>query len=248
MKLILLAIPLLVLAVFLLQARYLQWLEKRFERENITYRYSLLTLFSMFAAGIVGVLILALLNFASMWWVIFPLVLTFVIYLFMLKRKGQIPFMRAVAMWALVVIGSFVIATVVMIPVRKNLIQHYYVVGPSMEPLILNHDYVLIDKYSRAYKRGDVIVFSYSHIPSNNYVQRIIAVPGDTIMVNDGNVFINGQQLKEVYVNEYTEGNVNTMLGSGEYFVMGDNRDQSLDSRQMGPVKASGIHGKVVSH
>jgi signal peptidase I len=101
-------------------------------------------------------------------------------------------------------------------------------------------------------QRGDVIIFQYSE--TQDFIKRIIGIPGDTILIKDGNVFINGQQLDESdYISSsvYTRGGdflsegETISIGETEYFVLGDNRPHSSDSRTFGPISESKIKGKA---
>lgn len=116
-----------------------------------------------------------------------------------------------------------------------------------MYPNFLDGELLLTQKISyRIYKpeRGDVIVFK---APQRNvdYIKRIVGVPRDTVKVADGIVFINDEKLNEPYETQKTQGTETLVLGNGEYFVLGDNRGASSDSRSFGPIKRASIQGKV---
>jgi len=128
--------------------------------------------------------------------------------------------------------------------------------GYSMYPYFHDKDIVVL--YKLAYladtpHRGDVVVFQYSE--DNYYVKRVIALPGEDIMVLDGDVYINGQKLDEsAYLDDsvYTSGGsfllegVEYTIPEGAYFLMGDNRPHSIDSRYFGPVTLDRIEGRIV--
>ena len=136
---------------------------------------------------------------------------------------------------------------IVAIVIRTFLIQPFIVDGSSMEPTFHNQEYILVDKLSYHFhnpKRGDVIVF---HPPfrEDNFIKRIIGLPGDTVEVRGEVVRVNGTVVTEPYVNPTanqmaaTDGEVATTkvtLADDQYFVMGDNRDHSKDSRELGPI------------
>jgi signal peptidase I len=131
-------------------------------------------------------------------------------------------------------------------------VQNYRVDGPSMQPTLHNHEYILVDKAQYLFgkpSRGDVIVFQYPRDPSEDFVKRIIGVPGDTVSVDsDGQVTVDGVAINEPYVNDLTNASYqpNTWtLSSDEYFVLGDNRGNSSDSRDWGPVPLRDIIGKA---
>lgn len=121
--------------------------------------------------------------------------------------------------------------------------------GSSMEPSLHDGEYVLISKVSYWFgspRRGDVVVFRFPHDPSRDFIKRIIGLPGETIAIRDGRVFINGRPLEEPYIRGpmvYTYGPVT--LGPEEYFVLGDNRNASNDSHNWGTLPRSAIIGKA---
>lgn len=122
--------------------------------------------------------------------------------------------------------------------------------GPSMEPTYYNGNRVVVSKIS--YKigdiqRGDVIVFPAPPNPSEDYIKRVIGLPGDQIMVINGDVFVNDVKLDEPYINAPPINNMRlTTVPEGHVFVMGDNRNVSSDSRSWGPLAIDDIIGKAV--
>lgn len=142
----------------------------------------------------------------------------------------------------------------VVIPIRLFIISPFVVDGDSMHPTFDNLDYLIVDEflyYFRAPERGDVIVFRYPGNPSNFYVKRIIGLPGETVSINRGTVSISGTNgesftLSEPYVvSEDATYTKNVSLSADEYFVMGDNRPNSSDSRIWGPLPKKNIIGRV---
>lgn len=145
---------------------------------------------------------------------------------------------------------TVIIAVIAVFLVRTFIAQPFLVSGASMEPMFQNGDYLLIDElsyYFREPQRGEVIVFRYPSDPRSFYIKRIIALPGETIEVRDGSVFVSNNDnkpLSESYIHvQDTGGNVVTELKENEYFVMGDNRPFSFDSRSWGPLERSDIVG-----
>ncbi len=143
------------------------------------------------------------------------------------------------------------ILTLLLFVVVHLLVQNYRVDGPSMTPTLLNQQYILVDKAQYLFgkpQRGDVIVFEWPRDTSQDFVKRVIGVPGDTVTVDAaGNVTVDGTQINEPYVNDLTNPyQPNTWtLGTNQYFVLGDNRGDSSDSRDWGPVPAKDIIGKA---
>ena len=137
---------------------------------------------------------------------------------------------------------SFLLYVVVVVGITF-LIIHYvgqrtYVSGSSMENTLSDGDNLIVDKLTYRFsdpKRFDIIVFPYKYEENTYFIKRIIGLPGETIQVTDGKIYINGQVLDESYGREVLKsgGIAETpiTLGEDEYFVMGDNRNDSMDSR-----------------
>lgn len=133
--------------------------------------------------------------------------------------------------------------------------QRTIVNGRSMEDTLFDGDNLLVDKISYRFgdpDRFDVIVFKYVHEKNTYYVKRVIGLPGETVQIdNSGNIYINGQLLEEHYGFEQMESpgiaSNPITLGENEYFVLGDNRNNSSDSRssQVGPIDKSIIVGRA---
>jgi signal peptidase I len=132
------------------------------------------------------------------------------------------------------------------------LYQPVRVEGTSMLPMLEDQDRLFINKI--AYRvgdihPGDVVVFQYPHDHTKSYIKRVIAVPGDTLRIDHGSVYVNGVRLPEPYVpNRFTDdrSQPQMVLNQHEYFVMGDHRSISSDSRDFGPVDRALIYGKAV--
>ncbi len=150
----------------------------------------------------------------------------------------------------------FVISLAIIVPIRYFLIQPFFVHGMSMEPNFDDGQYLIIDEISYRFsppERGDVIVFRYPPDPTQFFIKRIIGLPGETVItrgsqitiVNTGNP--NGLILDEssYLQNVPPLGDETYTVKDNEYFVMGDNRTASFDSRRWGDVPAANITGRV---
>lgn len=128
--------------------------------------------------------------------------------------------------------------------------QSFRVDGESMEPGLQNNEFVLVDKAAYLFQspqRGDVIVFHYPFDPSKDFIKRVIGLPGDTVQTTSNEVIVDGQVLHEPYINEASNfGDKTWKLGPDQFFVMGDNRNNSFDSRSWGPLDKSYIVGKAI--
>ena len=134
--------------------------------------------------------------------------------------------------------------------------QRIEVVGSSMSPTLENEDNMLVDKLSYRFhepNRFDIVVFPYKYEPNVYYIKRVIGLPGETVLIDEeGNIYIDGVILDEKYGKEVIKNPglayEPVTLGKNEYFVMGDNRNKSSDSRDgdVGFIKKSQIYGKAL--
>lgn len=148
------------------------------------------------------------------------------------------------------------IAAIVVIPIRYFVFQPFLVKGASMEPNFHDGDYLIIDELSyrlREPSRGEVVVFRYPFDPSQRFIKRLIGLPGEAVEIKNGQVAVidpNGQAaaLKEIYISDTLTliDSMRVSLKADEYFVMGDNRSHSFDSRKWGVLPRDYIIGRVV--
>lgn len=154
------------------------------------------------------------------------------------------------------VVQVLVVSIAIIVPVRLFLIQPFYVQGVSMEPNFFDHEYLIIDEISYRFsdpRRGDVVVFHYPEDPSQFFIKRVIGLPGETVEIANGQVKIynddhpNGKVLDETaYLDQDVTAATQTVtLKPGEFYLLGDNRSASLDSRFFGPVTRDHIVGRV---
>lgn len=143
---------------------------------------------------------------------------------------------------------------VVVIPIRVFVISPFVVDGESMHPTFENLDYLIVDELVYDFStpaRGDVIVFRYPNNPSIFYIKRVIGLPGETVSIDHGVITVTTitgkkQTLAEPYiVNEDATYTKDITLNADEYFVMGDNRPNSSDSRVWGPLPRKDVVGRV---
>jgi len=182
--------------------------------------------------------------------------------------RGQVP-ERMWPEWLKSSVGFFfetlkiiVISLVIILPIRFFLVQPFYVLGASMEPTFHDYQYLLIDEISYRLsepQRGDIVVLHYPEDPRQFFIKRVIGLPGETVSLENGNVIITPATPESPIVlhEAYLDFGVVTdclrqysctlpmTLGSDQYFVMGDNRSASFDSRYFGPLEKNGIVGKA---
>jgi signal peptidase I len=158
------------------------------------------------------------------------------------------------------VVETLVLTVLIFLAIHTFVAQPYQVQQDSMENTLLSGQYVLVDKLTprwAAYERGDIVVFQppqgYRTPDDTPFIKRVIGLPGDTVDVHDGSVFVDGVELDEGYVN--TESGIGTepalqgsrswTIPAGQLFVMGDHRTVSEDSRAFGPIEISSVLGRA---
>ena len=167
------------------------------------------------------------------------------------NAQGNAPKPRHRAAWPVVWLRDILVSVVVAVFIITFLYQPVRVEGTSMLPRLENHDRLFINKFVyrfEAIQRGDVIVFHYPRDPRLSYIKRVIAIPGDRVEIDRGQVYVNGQPLAEPYVPEqYRDGRSldAEVVPPGEYFVLGDHRSIASDSRDFGMVARRLIYGKA---
>ncbi len=149
------------------------------------------------------------------------------------------------------------IALLISLPIRFFIAEPFVVNGASMDPTFATGQFLIVDRLSYRFnepKRGDVIVFRYPNNPSTYYIKRIIGLPGETVNIKNGIVSIESNSsdsissttISEPYItsNHTSSDTLKAKLGNTEYFVMGDNRRESSDSRAWGPLPEDYIIGR----
>jgi signal peptidase I len=147
---------------------------------------------------------------------------------------------------------DFAIALALLVAVFVYLYRPVRIEGSSMAPLLSDQERIFINEFIYHFEpiaRGDVIVFWYPLDRSKSFIKRVVGLPGDTVEIRGGRLFINGRRVKEPYVPASFLDSSNfgpIRVPPGEYFVLGDHRDSSNDSRVFGPVPRDDIYGKAV--
>ncbi len=159
-----------------------------------------------------------------------------------------------IGLFVLEVIKVALLAGVTITLVRYFLFKPFYVKGQSMEPTYLEHEYLIVDELSYSFRepvRGEVIVFKSPVTDNEYYLKRVIGLPGERVTIQDSKVIIynethpEGKVLEEAYLTESTPGSITVTLEQEEYFVMGDNRDGSFDSRRFGAIHRKDMVGRT---
>lgn len=145
---------------------------------------------------------------------------------------------------------AFAVIVIILLVLFLKILGVARVSGVSMENTFHDGEPVLYYRLVSEYQRGDVVCIKMTN--GDNYIKRIIGVPGDTLELQDGQVVLNGYALTESYAVGQTWPETGSVtypveLGEGEYFVIGDNREESVDSRSFGPVTKAQIKGKILN-
>jgi signal peptidase I len=164
-------------------------------------------------------------------------------------RRHHAP-LRYLFTWARDLVMSLIIAAVVILFIY----QPVQVEGTSMEPALVNEERIFINKFTYRFGiekigRGDMVVFRFPEDPSKSFIKRVIGLPGDDVRMDNGRVFVNGKLLEEPYLPASSRDTASwgpSKIAEDYYFVLGDHRSSSNDSRNWGAVHRDLIYGKAV--
>ncbi len=147
------------------------------------------------------------------------------------------------------IVETILFTLLIYVLVRTFLFENYRVVGRSMEPTLENDQFLVVNKLDYRLhepQRGDIIVFRDPRADDRKLIKRIIGLPGEEIEINNGNVYINGYALDEPYIRSLGRySQVSRTIPDGQYFVLGDNRNNSSDSHNWGMLPFDNIVGKA---
>lgn len=171
-----------------------------------------------------------------------------------INSRQQDSFISQLGLFSLEAIKIIVLASITVFVVRSFIFKPFYVKGSSMEPNFLKHDYLIVDQLTYKFKkpkRGEVVVFRPPTGRKDFYLKRIVGLPGERVRIENGQIIIcdvSCETIEEPYIEEkdlHSEGTYSITLGEDQYFVLGDNRDNSSDSRVFGPIDRGAIVGKI---
>jgi signal peptidase I len=157
------------------------------------------------------------------------------------ESSGFLRFLKDVLETLILSLILFVTINVVSARIRVD--------GESMQPTLLSGEYVMVNRLSYRFgspQRGDIIIFHPPPKPSEEWVKRVIGLPGDEVEVKNNAVYVNGQRLDESYIKVTTNPDGNWQVPAGQLFVLGDNRNNSDDSRGWGTLPMANVIGKAV--
>lgn len=243
MPLFVILVALLVLVAFLACSASLYWLMKWLKVERTTYTNASKVLVWSKLADIIFTIVFAIMNLG-----IFSFLLvnisSYFAFLYVFRKYYQGTWQKVLGLYIVYQIVFTVVTVGIVLPIRYFVVQPFYVSGQTMEPTFHNGDYLLINELSRNFIRGDIIVFRYPRDPKQFFIKRIIGIPGDVVDMHNSTVSTNGKALHEDYTQGQTLGDSSLTLGKDEFYVLGDNRENSLDSRIFGALQRGAIIGK----
>ncbi len=173
------------------------------------------------------------------------------------SEKNKRGFLKSSLLFVWEISKVVIISLAIIVPVRYFLIQPFFVNGASMEPQFHDGEYLIVDELSYRLsdpERGEVIIFKYPKDPSQYYIKRIIGLPGEKIKINQGEITIFNSENPDGFILDESDYlidgkkrdfSMETKLSDGEYFVMGDNRRASSDSRTWGSLPENFIIGRA---
>lgn len=245
-KFILLVISVLVPSIFIL-GYILHLITRLFKIQNANYKTALkiiglFSIISLIWAGIIDVI--------PFFEILAP-IFSFISFYLIFKKYYPIKLKAGFFIFIVFTILSLIVSLIIVVSIRSFVFQPFSIIGKAMEPTLKAGDYTSIKMYNRNFGRGDIIVFKYPLNHKEYYIKRIVGLPGETVIIKDGKVYIKNNNKPEgfildesSYTDKYTSKDTELMLKNDEYFVLGDNRDASSDSRAWGAVKKDLIVGK----
>lgn len=177
------------------------------------------------------------------------------VFHWLMQRYYITSFKKNILIYLTFSVLSVIFSLVVIIPSRLYLVEPFYVEGKAMEPSYYEGDYLLLNKFNKNYQRGEVVIALNPNDTRQYLLKRVIGLPGEKIQLKGGEVVVfnaeypNGHKLAESYLSPETKTfgvNENVVtLGQNEYYLLGDNRNASKDSRSLGPVSSEYFNGKL---
>jgi len=236
----------LVIISLFIGASILLLITRLFKIQNPNYKNSVKIFgLSTIASLIIGV-ILGMLNLGAVSSILATIISFFIFHL-LLKKYYQNSWQKSLGVYIVFGIVGFLVSLIIIIPVRIFVFSPFVMTGDSMSPAYNNNDFLLINQFSNDFTRGDVVVYSGDELihPPPLFIKRVVGLPGEKVEIKDRKVFIDGRVLEEPFALGETFGDISVTLTADQYYVLGDNRAVSVDSRLQGPISKKDIDGKV---
>ena len=249
----------LVIAVCLfIHALLLHLVTKIFKVEKANFQTALkISIFEwllLIVIGLVVVFALSALKLPVLLSDLVQMVVGFFILHWLLKKYYSTKIKKNLLIYVVLTVILVALSLIATIPIRLYVMQPFYASSQSMEPTLEKGEYMFIKIYDRDYKRGDIVVYENPNDQKENFIHRIVGLPGEKLQIKDGRVYIfddrnpDGYELPESYLPENTETKSENQeiidIDNNKYFILGDNRGSSLYSRSIGLVDKGLIVGK----
>ncbi len=240
----------------IISAAVLLGVEKIFKLNDISYKRSLLVVLTYTVVTLLVVVFLEFLFGQGLLCAVLEIVCGVTVFHYILKKFHKSTWSKSLKVFVVNGVVVFFLSFLIILPMRLFIFEPFIMRGSAMSPTYENGDHLFINKTGCEYKRGDVVVFKYPKDPSKYVLKRIVGLPGETLTIENGSVYITDGNIdtsilvEELYViNAKTDkiDNEIVKLSNKEYYLMGDNRISSLDSRSFGPVKESAFVGKIIN-
>jgi len=235
MYLLILLISVFLIVALFIDAGILLWLKKVFKIKDPTYKNSIKIIF------ISGVVNLTIGIFSE----VLGIIATLLVFHYLLKKYYGSNWEKSLGIYVVSLVIFTALIFITDIPIRIYIVEPFIVKGEAMSPTYGDGDYLLINKFSNKFDRSDIIIVRNPKEQDQFLIKRIIGLPNDKVEIKNGDIFINGKILNEEYIDEKTDSDISIVLENNQYFILGDNRDESSDSRSFGSVSADNIEGKV---
>lgn len=239
---------------FFLQVLFLHWTTKMLKVENVSYKIAIkISIFEWIIGIIIGVafgILFSIFNVSDTILNIILIILWFIILHKLLKKYYSTQLKKNILICVVLTVMVVLASLIFTIPFRSYIAEPFTLNGKSMEPTLEEKEYFFIKKFDKNFIRGDIVVYQIPEQQNQFLVHRIVGLPGEKIQIKDDSVYIDGQKLTETYLPKakdiQTKSNNQDIIdiGQGYYFVLGDNRDKSADSRFFGLVNEKSIIGK----
>jgi len=247
-----------IIAGFIFYSLLLHFVTKTFNISGVSFKKTLMICIYQCVATLLTTLLFSfILSFLKLekTAVIFSAIIELFIFHKLFQKYYQTNFKKNLSIYIVFTITYAILSVIVVVVIRSYVFSPFYVKGAAMEPTLKDNDYLIINQISKKYNRGDIIVFRYPLDPQKYFIERIIGLPGEKIQIKDGLVHIfnnstpDGYTLSEPYLEAdlktYSNDDTVVELAEDEYYVLGDNRGESKDSRSFGAVGLEFFTGKI---
>lgn len=244
---------LLLAAGLLLNALILNWLARKFKAQNVTYINAIkISFFEWLATALIGIMVGIILT--GIGGNVIAWILGFIVFNFLCKKLYLTTTKQNINIYLMLNLILVTISLIIILLIRAFVIQPFYVSGSAMSPILNDKDYIIIKMFDKNYERGDIIIHKDPKGGKSLFLKRIIGLPGEKIQIKDNAVYIysdsapSGQILNEPYLSADTKTKIAEErpinLENNQYYVLGDSRENSKDSRSYGPIDKSLIVGE----